>query len=157
SHEEARTPHIDRPAVVDDTQPQDLPVSGRPEAILGHCVPGTTLQEVRDLLHQDSWALFEAAQLAGEEDRVSAFDRHASIARLLEIDEDLAHMGFHQLQIRLDSEGRKGLRGVRKVRGSGTRRKPQTVAPAQSIAEAVEAGDVEAVKRFLTEGADPNS
>jgi ankyrin repeat protein len=157
SQEVVLPPQIDQPAVAEGAQPQHLPESGGPEAILGHCVRGTTLQVVRDLLQQDSWALIEAAQRESREDRVDAVDRHASMARLLGIDADLAHMGFRQLEKRLDSEGLKGLRGVGKVRGTGRRRKLQSVAKARSIAEAVEAGDVEAVKLFLAEGADPHS
>ena len=96
--------------------------AGNAEAVLGHCVPGTTLQQVRDNLNQDSWPLIEAAQREGQDSRLRAMDRHANLAKLLGIDPDLAQMGFGHVQERLDLEGRTGLRGLRKVRGKGTAR-----------------------------------
>ena len=83
--------------------------------------------------------------------------RLAGLARLLGIDEDRVRLGFKYVEERLDYEGRRALPGVRKVRGKGTRRPPRNAGPPRSLAGAVAAGDVEAARRFLAGGDDPNA
>jgi hypothetical protein len=122
-----------------------LPAANDP---LGHCKPGTTLGEVRNLLRQDRWPAVEESWRGGREGRIDALARHASFARLLGIDEDLVLWGFTYLEERLDDEGRQALQSIRKVRGKGTTRPPRTTEPPRSLAGAVAAGDLEAVRRL---------
>ena len=148
--------HPDQLLLFDVGEGREAPTPGNPEAILRHCVRGTTLRQVVDLLGPDSWAAREAAWNEGREEWLDAFSRHARLARLLGIDEELACLGFRHIEERLDEEGRDALPGVRKVRGKGTRRLLEGVATPRTLAQAVSAGDTDSVRRFLAEGSDPN-
>ena len=125
------------------------PAPGNAEAVLRHCKPGTTLGEARNLLWQDRWLAIEESWLEGRKGRADALARHASLARLLEIDEDLVHLGFRYLEERLDDEGPQALPGIREVRGKGARRPPRTAEPPRSLAGAVAVGGPEVVRRSI--------
>ncbi len=153
----APKPHPDQPMLFDIGEPVEPPTPGNPEAVLRHCVRGTMLRQVRDLLRPDSWPSREAAWNEGREEWLDAFERHARLAELLGIDEERAHLGFRHIEERLDWEGRQAVPGIRKIRGKGTSRPLKTIEPPRSLTEAVEAGDLEAVRRYLAEGADPNA
>ncbi len=149
--------HPDQLMLFDIGEPPEAPTPGNPEAILRHCRPGTTMGQVRDLLRQDSWPAVEAALGEGGPGHVNAMDRHAGLARLLGIDEELTYTGFRHIEETLDEEGRKELRGIRKVRGRGKKRYPRLDRPPRSLAEAVEVGDLEAVRGLLAAGASPDA
>lgn len=117
------------------------PLAGRPAALLPYCPPGTDLAAVAAVLRRGLPKPF-----VFEEERLAA------LARLLGIDERLACAGLADLEDDAAEEILGDLRGARRVPG----RRSAAAKRAEALIESVRKGDLEAVKRALAEGVDPN-